>query len=184
MAYGINTDVSAYNFGMNSNTPYYTPPATQVPAITSNPALVNGATTIASGVITPQSLAALSASDPLNSAMVGTGAFGQNTDGTLNNLATPDQAGWFKSTFMNKGGGLNIGNLTSLLGSIGGIYGAMKSYGLAKDQLNFSKESFRTNIENQRKSYNTALEDRVAGRYSDASRDTARDQAYLDRNRL
>lgn len=176
MAYGINTDVSAYNFGLNSNTPYYTPPATQVP-------------TMGVGDVTAQSLTNVGLSpEMLNNAAFGAAQIAgivKNTAGTITaNPAAADQAGWFKSTFMNKGGGLNIGNLTSLLGSIGGIYGAMKTYGLAKDQLNFSKESFRTNIDNQRKTYNTALEDRVAGRYSDASRDTARDQAYLDRNRL
>lgn len=81
--------------------------------------------------------------------------------------------------------GLNMDNLMSAIGAIGGIWGASKQLGLAKDSLNFQKETFRTNTENQRKSYNTAIEDRARSRYSEsntAGQATADD--YIKRNRL
>lgn len=91
---------------------------------------------------------------------------------------------WLSNTLFNKDGGLNVGNIASLLGSIGSIYGAMKSYGLAKDSLNFSKEAFRTNLENQTKSYNTALEDRARSRYAQEGGSQSDADEYVRRNRL
>lgn len=181
MAYGINTNLSAYNFGLNSNAPYYTTPEVQ-----------------ASPAIQPISMTPTNLSlspDIANSAAFGAAQIAGNVT-NKNGVITPNPAaaqsqgimGGFgdmlKGTLLNKEGSLNVGNLTDLLGSIGGIYGAFKQLGLAKDQLNFSKETFRTNLANQTKSYNTALEDRLSGRYSEASRDSARDKEYLDKNRL
>jgi hypothetical protein len=90
----------------------------------------------------------------------------------------------FKSTFLNKDGGLNVGNITGLLSSIAGIYGGFQQLGLAKDSLALSKETFKVNTENQKKSYNTALEDRASGRYSDTNPDRGKADDYLKRNRL
>lgn len=92
--------------------------------------------------------------------------------------------GILKSTFLNKNGGLNVGNITGLLSSIAGIYGGFQQLGLAKDSLALSKETFKVNTENQKKSYNTALEDRASGRYSASNPDRAKADEYVKRNSL
>ena len=108
--------------------------------------------------------------------------------GALTNALSGDPnngiGGILKSTFLNKNGGLNVGNITGLLSSIAGIYGGFQQLGLAKDSLALSKEAFRVNTENQRKSYNTALEDRAAGRYSATNPDRAKADEYVKRNSL
>lgn len=99
-------------------------------------------------------------------------------------ITNSTEGNWFTNTFGNGRGGFDIRNIASLLGSIGSIYGAMKSYGLAKDSLNFSKEAFRTNLENQTKSYNTALEDRARSRYAQEGGSQSDADEYIRRNRL
>lgn len=95
-----------------------------------------------------------------------------------------------KGTFgeQNKDGqftGLNMDNILSAIGAFGGLWGASKQLGLAKDSLNFQKETFRTNTENQRKTYNTAIEDRARSRYSEGnSSGQAKAEEYINRNRL
>lgn len=121
--------------------------------------------------------------------LVGTGAFNEGANGTLVNVAEPgatpfSMGGMLKSTLFNENGGLNVGNIASLLGSIGSIYGAMKSYGLAKDSLDFSKETFKTNLANQTKSYNTALEDRARSRYAQEGGSQSDADDYVRKNRL
>ena len=56
---------------------------------------------------------------------------------------------------------------------------------LARDNFNLQKGVLDTNLANQIASYNTALEDRVAGRYSDREKAAKQDEIndYLDRNR-
>ena len=127
--------------------------------------------------------------DVMNGASFGAanvaGLAGQNNIPTVNTPAAPEaEAGWLKSTFMNEKGGLNLGAITSLLGSAMGIYGGFQQLGLAKDALNFQKDSYRTNLANQTKSYNTAVEDRAAARaaglgWSDSQRDD-----YARKNKL
>lgn len=59
-------------------------------------------------------------------------------------------------------GALNLGG--QLLGSLGGIYGGMQQYKLGRDSLNFQKDAFNRNMENQRKLVNSQLSDRQAAR--------------------
>lgn len=56
---------------------------------------------------------------------------------------------------------------------------------LARDSFNLQKGVLDTNLANQIASYNTALEDRVAGRFSDRERAAKQPEIndYLDRNR-
>ena len=72
----------------------------------------------------------------------------------------------------------------SLLSGLGGIWGAAKSYGIMKDSLALNRRAFETNLRNQTQSYNTALEDRAAGRASYNGTSQAETQAYLDRHSL
>ncbi len=70
------------------------------------------------------------------------------------------------------------------LGSLFQAWNGMQTLGLAKDQLNFQKNAFNTNLNNQRQTYNTALEDRIRGRTSDYAGKEQDVQGYLDKNRL
>jgi hypothetical protein len=68
----------------------------------------------------------------------------RNTDGTMSQ-------GW---------GGLALGGAQAL----GSLYMGMKQYGLAKDTLAANKAQFERNFEAQRRTTNTALEDRQRAR--------------------
>jgi hypothetical protein len=70
------------------------------------------------------------------------------------------------------------------LGSLFQAWNGMQQLGLAKDQLNFQKNAFNTNLSNQTQTYNTALEDRIRGRTSDYSGKEQYVQNYLNKNRL
>lgn len=70
------------------------------------------------------------------------------------------------------------------LNTIGNIWGAWQSNKLAKDQLNFTKMITNTNLNNQIKSYNTALEDRSRSRAAVEGQSASEAQSYVDRNRL
>ena len=83
--------------------------------------------------------------------------------------------------------GMNIPTLQlglGLLSSLGGIYGATQASRLARDQFKFTKDVTNTNLNNQIKSYNTALEDRARSRAVQENRSDASAQEYIDRNRL
>ncbi len=70
------------------------------------------------------------------------------------------------------------------LGSLFQAWNGMQTMGLAKDQLNFQKNAFNTNLNNQRQVYNTALEDRIRGRTSNYDGKEQEVQNYLNQNRL
>lgn len=70
------------------------------------------------------------------------------------------------------------------LGSLAGIYGGFQANKLAKDQLNFTKSITNTNLNNQIKSYNTALEDRARSRATAENRDQSSADAYIAANKL
>lgn len=70
------------------------------------------------------------------------------------------------------------------LGSLANIYGGFQANRLAKDQLSFTKDITNTNLNNQIKSYNTALEDRARSRAVAENRDQASADAYIEKNKL
>lgn len=83
--------------------------------------------------------------------------------------------------------GPNIGTLgTAFSGmqALANLYGAFQGQKLARQQFDFTKDVTNTNLANQIKSYNTALEDRINSRaaYQGLSQDQVRD--YLDRNSM
>lgn len=77
-----------------------------------------------------------------------------------------------------------LGSIISGIGTLGNLWGSSRALGLARDQFNFQKDFANTNLVNQIKSYNTALEDRARSRAAveGQSQDVA--QAYIDKNRL
>ncbi|ALA45525.1 hypothetical protein ADP65_00056 [Achromobacter phage phiAxp-3] len=83
--------------------------------------------------------------------------------------------------------GMNIPTLQlglGMLSSLGGLYGASQANKLARDSFNFTKDVTNTNLNNQIKSYNTALEDRSRSRAIQEGRSQESAQEYIDRNRL
>ena len=70
------------------------------------------------------------------------------------------------------------------LGSLANIYSGFQANKLAKDQLNFTKSVTNTNLNNQIKSYNTALEDRARSRATAENRDQSSADAYIAANKL
>lgn len=78
----------------------------------------------------------------------------------------------------------NFANLADGLSGLGQLFIGLKSLGIAKDQLAFSKEAFNTNMANQKKTYNTSLEDRIRSRYVTEGRTSGEADSYLARNNL
>lgn len=78
----------------------------------------------------------------------------------------------------------NAGSLTKALGGLGQVWAAFQANKLAKDSLNFQKESYQTNLANQIASYNMALEDRAYARaaQNNAPQNTA--QSYISQHKL
>lgn len=76
------------------------------------------------------------------------------------------------SELKNAWGGMNgYQKFSTVGGALAGLYGAYnahKQLGLAKDQLNFNKEQYYTNLNNQRKMVNSQLEDRQRRRVAQA----------------
>lgn len=94
---------------------------------------------------------------------------------------------WLTNTFMNKEGGLDMGNLGTLfdgLKSVFGIWGGLQQLGMAKDAFNFEKEAYIENRDNQKKSYNSTLEDRQRARAAFAGESDAETQRYVDKHKL
>lgn len=75
-------------------------------------------------------------------------------------------------------------NIAGLLGGAAQIWGAFQANKLAKQQMDFARTSFNTNLANQRTSYNTALEDRIRSRASTTGMSDADVQAYITKNSL
>lgn len=91
------------------------------------------------------------------------------------------------------GAGTGIGWNTETLGlgvqglaAIGGLYNALQSNKLAKEQFNFTKEVTNTNLNNQIKTFNTTMEDRARARARlDGREDTeGYTQDYMNKNRI
>lgn len=70
------------------------------------------------------------------------------------------------------------------LGSLANIFAAFQAQGLAKKQFDFSKNIANTNLDNQVKSYNTALTDRITSRAKAQGMTDDEVANYLSENRL
>lgn len=78
------------------------------------------------------------------------------------------------------GAGLLLGGV-QVLGNLWNSYQAQK---LAKQQLSFAREQWDTNLANQTQTYNTALEDRIRGRYATGTRTEDQLQGEIDKHSL
>lgn len=88
----------------------------------------------------------------------------------------------FMSWFGENGDALK--SITGVLGGVAQIIGGMQANKLAKQQLGLAREQYQTNLANQISAYNLALEDRVMGRYSDATRTKANTEDYINKHKL
>lgn len=77
-----------------------------------------------------------------------------------------------------------VSPLAQGLGALFQGWTGMQQLDLARDQLNFQKNAFNTNLRNQTQAYNTALEDRIRGRTSNYDGKEQDVQNYLNQNRL
>lgn len=112
---------------------------------------------------------------------------GTSTGGTGTGKTPPpvDTGNMFTSAFGWLGDNAQgIGSLLQGIGALGSLWGTNKQIGIAKDQLNFQKQAYNTNLANQIASYNTNLEDKIRGRYSTVDQSEAQVQDYLNKNRL
>lgn len=88
--------------------------------------------------------------------------------------------GGFLSGFGTDDAKLVLGGLQT----IGNLWGAFQSMKLAKEQFKYTKNVTDTNLNNQIKSYNTALSDRANSRAVMQSQSPEQAQAYVDQNKL
>ncbi len=68
--------------------------------------------------------------------------------------------------------------------ALNNIINSSKQYRLAKDQFNFTRDTTNTNLNNQIKTYNTSLEDRINSRAAVQGNDSGYVSDYLNKNRL
>lgn len=145
--------------------------------------LFNGGEYAGNGVTT---FAAPGNADSLNGMTASGGLLGNGMSQTFNNTGkalpqAPTGGG------LGSGLGMNLGTAQLALGglsALGSIFGANQASKLAKDQFKFTKDVTNTNLNNQIKSYNTALEDRITARAAMQGNDSSYVSDYLAKNRL
>lgn len=113
--------------------------------------------------------------------------FALGSMGQANGAPTP-QFGFTPTGLPDASGlGFNLptGQLAlSGLAALGNLWGAYSANKLARDQLDFTKSAFQTNLKNSLSSYNTALEDRARARGATEGQSQEQVQSYIDKNRL
>lgn len=120
------------------------------------------------------------ANQPANTAVLGAAPGVAGLSGAMNGAGA--QGGFLKGI-----GGLDgLASIAKGIGSLGSMFAAFKGLSLAKDQFNFQKQSYATNLANQTKSYNTELTDRATARFQGTGSATAATDAadYIAKNKL
>lgn len=112
--------------------------------------------------------------------------------GGMNNVTSDMMQQWqgrnsLGKMFWNQDGTFDwgaAGTAVKALGGLGSLYLGFQQNKQAKEALNFQKQAYETNLANQIKSYNMALEDRAyarAAQYGQSAEDT---KSYIDRWKL
>ena len=106
---------------------------------------------------------------------------------TVSPIAQPVQ----QSIQQNTPGGTNWfgkdGRLGTIIGGVevlGSLWNSYQQHKMAREQMNFAREQWDTNLANQTQTYNTALEDRIRARHNTEGRSAAETTAYLDKHSL
>ena len=142
-------------------------PMGQAPAAATNPAT-------AAGAVTTGATAApggLTGGVGYQAPTVGAGVGGQQGVGGMQ--------------YGGGGGGMTNGQM--LIGGVtalGNLWNAYQQNKLAKDQFKFQKNAYNTSLNDNRQTYNSALEDRIRSRYNTEGRSSQEADSYLDNNRL
>ena len=116
------------------------------------------------------------------------------TDSTVGNTARPGQLDLTQFTDSPEGNGGFMDNMLgedgwgnlALSGVSAGLQGfmGMKQLGLAKDQLDFQKQSFNKNYGAQKQTTNTQLRDRQRRRYAEQPDSYVSPDEYMKQNRI
>ena len=157
------------------------------PSIAIDPSIFNtgstgvtyGTTSLGTTGVSPSVLAGLNQPLTLSNGLTPGQSATQYLQGYANanpiNLTSDTGNGW---------GSLNLGQKlnTGLQGlqTIGGLIAAFGSLGLARDSFNLQKDVLNTNLNNQIKSYNTALEDKARSRGVMEGQSSSEVQSYID----
>lgn len=117
---------------------------------------------------------------------VGGGVQGANVTATsgVNPIGGAQQQGGF---WRNGDGSLNTNNMQLVLGGVqmlGNLWNSYQQHKIAKEQLGLARETFETNLANNRQTYNTALEDRIRARHNTEGRGSGETDAYLSEHSL
>lgn len=105
--------------------------------------------------------------------------------GVLPNQTQQLQPGQFGNLFGGKGGfGSNLQLGLGALQTVGGLWQAYNANKLAKESIGLQKQAYQENSANQKKSYNTALEDRIRARYATEGKSDAQADNYINENKL
>jgi len=78
------------------------------------------------------------------------------------------------------GAGLVLGGIQVL----GNLWSSFQAHKMAKEQMAFAREQWDTNLANQTQTYNTALEDRIRGRYATGTKTEGELQSQIDEHSL
>lgn len=116
---------------------------------------------------------------------VNTGGAVQGVDVTAASAPGITQTGG--TFFNNADGSFNTNNLQLMMGGVqmlGNLWNSYQQQKIAKEQLSLARDTFQTNLENNRQTYNTALEDRIRSRYNTEGRTTAEADSYLSEHSL
>lgn len=85
------------------------------------------------------------------------------------------------------GFGFNANTIGMVVGGIqalGSMWNSYQQHKLAKKSMKLQEEAYRTNLANQTKTYNTALEDRIRARHHTEGRAANETTSYLSRHSL
>lgn len=99
---------------------------------------------------------------------------------TTPNVGTAQTGGQGNFWSQNGGAGLILGGVQVL----GNLWNSYQAHKMAKEQMAFAREQWDTNLANQTQTYNTALEDRIRGRYAQGTRTEAELQSQIDEHSL
>lgn len=83
--------------------------------------------------------------------------------------------------FFQKGGGASLA--LGAVQTLGSLWNSVQQNKMAKKSFALQEESYRSNLGDQRQSYNTALEDRINARYATEGR-SGEAAGYIEKNKL
>lgn len=106
------------------------------------------------------------------------GLFGAGNNAAGTNAAGSQQGSGFWSK--DGGAGLVLGGVQVL----GNLWSSFQAHKMAKKQMSFAREQWDTNLANQTQTYNTALEDRIRGRYATGTRSEEELSGEIDEHSL